>query len=119
MAAPPDFSRAACIGHEELFTDSRNTRAVVSAKRICKTCPILNACRDWSLRFKDHHGVLGGMDEAERRERVGEPPTAQDLDRAWVIEEVRVRGIQAVALDLHTTPKALERRWYRYRKDAA
>jgi WhiB family redox-sensing transcriptional regulator len=41
--------------------------AVRKAKAICRECPVLASCRDYSLRRGEMHGVWGAMGEKERR----------------------------------------------------
>jgi WhiB family redox-sensing transcriptional regulator len=40
-----------------------------TAKGICDTCPVQEACLDWSMRpgHEQEHGVWGGVDALERR----------------------------------------------------
>ena len=91
----PNFPRAACIGHADLF-DARARREepwrtayqVITrhrrAKEICGLCPHLQECRDWALRnYADvplHRGpVLGGLTDFERihmRQKLGMPTPA-------------------------------------------
>lgn len=43
-------------------------RREAQAKAICRTCPVLEACREHALEVKEPYGVWGGMGEAERRD---------------------------------------------------
>lgn len=36
------------------------------AKRICASCPVINQCREQSLRFAEPYGIWGGLTEEER-----------------------------------------------------
>ncbi|GAB2693699.1 hypothetical protein GCM10027089_13990 [Nocardia thraciensis] len=38
-----------------------------NAKRICRDCPVLAACRDYALSAAEPYGIWGGMSEDERR----------------------------------------------------
>lgn len=40
------------------------------AKRVCRRCPLMAACREWALDHPQEarHGVWGGLSERERRE---------------------------------------------------
>ncbi|MQA06770.1 MAG: WhiB family transcriptional regulator [Streptosporangiales bacterium] len=39
------------------------------AKRLCRSCPLLDACREWALAHPTaaRYGVWGGLSERERR----------------------------------------------------
>ena len=37
-----------------------------SAKRLCETCPVLDACREHALAVREPYGVWGGMTEDDR-----------------------------------------------------
>ncbi len=39
---------------------------VAAAKAVCRTCPVITACRAWALEVLEF-GVAGGLDENERR----------------------------------------------------
>ncbi|HRE02066.1 MAG TPA: WhiB family transcriptional regulator [Ilumatobacteraceae bacterium] len=56
---PPFFER------KEL----RRAREAV-AKSICAQCPVSHACLQQALRTEEPHGVWGGLNEFERRERI-------------------------------------------------
>jgi WhiB family redox-sensing transcriptional regulator len=38
----------------------------MSAKAICKRCPVVNECLTWALEMKEKHGIWGGMTVKER-----------------------------------------------------
>lgn len=38
-----------------------------AAKEICRSCPALTACREYSLSQEELYGVWGGLGEADRR----------------------------------------------------
>ena len=37
------------------------------AKAICRRCPVLEECREYSLQVREAHGIWGGLNEMERR----------------------------------------------------
>lgn len=37
------------------------------AKRICASCPVIEACLEFALATREGHGVWGGLNETERR----------------------------------------------------
>lgn len=41
-------------------------RRAESAKRICKTCPVIEQCRAHALAVGEPYGIWGGMSEEER-----------------------------------------------------
>jgi WhiB family transcriptional regulator, redox-sensing transcriptional regulator len=59
-------SAAACAGlGPELFFD-RSPRSVAGAKRICASCPVLDACAEHAHRTGETFGMWGGRTEGER-----------------------------------------------------
>lgn len=36
------------------------------AKAICRSCPVMKACRDWGLKRHEQYGIWGGVTEEER-----------------------------------------------------
>lgn len=51
-------------GNERITTNSR--RQVAEAKRLCRTCPVLAACRTYALHAGESYGIWGGMTTQER-----------------------------------------------------
>ena len=37
------------------------------AKAVCRTCPVMEQCREHALVNNEKHGIWGGMSERERR----------------------------------------------------
>lgn len=58
-----------CAGRPELFDEPKagDTVAEWNAKRLCYSCPLLYACREWAVRT-DVAGICGGLTEAEREQ---------------------------------------------------
>ena len=44
------------------------TPEVEMAKRVCKSCPALTECLEYSLKYSGLFGIWGGMDHMERRD---------------------------------------------------
>ncbi len=70
---------APCRGLTEVFfPDNATTAEVQEAKRICRTCPYVEPCKEYGLRYGGKDGVWGGLSDrerrAERRRRRGLPP---------------------------------------------
>jgi WhiB family transcriptional regulator, redox-sensing transcriptional regulator len=64
---------ARCIGEEpELFFPVGTTRPAMEqaerAKAICRDCPVIDECLEWSLATAQDAGVWGGLSEEERRD---------------------------------------------------
>ena len=56
--------------HPEGERGSTRRRRAAGAKAICATCPVIEQCREYSLRAQEPYGIWGGMTEEERREEV-------------------------------------------------
>jgi WhiB family transcriptional regulator, redox-sensing transcriptional regulator len=56
------------------------------AKAVCRTCPVVQQCLDWALDNREMNGVVGGMDEDERRRLLKRTRrwVAGNPERAWV-----------------------------------
>ena len=68
----PDWrDRAACRDADpELFfaDDTRSAQAqVMTAKLICRGCPVSSTCLSWALTMGHQAGIWGGLTEDERR----------------------------------------------------
>ena len=37
------------------------------ARALCRACPVLEVCREYSLAVQEPHGIWGGLNELERR----------------------------------------------------
>jgi WhiB family redox-sensing transcriptional regulator len=64
--------QAACLNEDpELFFPVGNTgpalMQIAEAKKVCRVCPVREACLQWALDAGQDHGVWGGMSEDERR----------------------------------------------------
>lgn len=73
-------ARAACRGPDSstFFPPLRfepkeeRERREARAKSICARCPVRRPCLDYALRAGEPHGIWGGLNEAERRERLAQ-----------------------------------------------
>ncbi|VEG27506.1 WhiB family transcriptional regulator [Actinomyces howellii] len=66
--------RGACMGmdsttffHPEGERGSARRRRDEGAKAVCRTCEVLEICREHALSTHEPYGVWGGMTEEERR----------------------------------------------------
>lgn len=70
MTTAPDWTLAACIGHNpEVFFPAktvRNRHAWDEPRAICQPCPIRDACLAWALETGQVDGMWGGLDERQR-----------------------------------------------------
>jgi len=64
---------AACRGldsavfyHPEGERGQARENRIEKAKAICATCPVVNQCRDHSIKVREPYGVWGGLSEEER-----------------------------------------------------
>ncbi|MFJ1782457.1 WhiB family transcriptional regulator [Streptomyces anulatus] len=82
-------TRSACRDTDpELFfpvgSDARAQARTAEAKEVCAGCPVKDICLSWALKNNQDTGVLGGLDERERRELHGRlaaadvPPPARE-----------------------------------------
>ncbi|MCF2527181.1 WhiB family transcriptional regulator [Yinghuangia soli] len=65
------MGRAACRGtdpraFEDTEPDTRAAASVKAALKVCRGCPVLAVCRDWSMDTRQPQGVWGGMTTRER-----------------------------------------------------
>lgn len=83
--------RAACrLIEADLFFPAGSTGSAVdqiqSAKAVCRTCPVTDACLRFALETNQEAGVWGGTDEDERRKlrkawRAGRPRPTKSAAR--------------------------------------
>ena len=52
--------------HPEGERGSARRKRAEAAKAICATCPVIDACREHSLKVREPYGVWGGLSEEER-----------------------------------------------------
>jgi WhiB family transcriptional regulator, redox-sensing transcriptional regulator len=63
-------SRCRTVPPDDFFPIGQGPAAQRQARRaklICAGCPVREQCLAWALAARVEHGVLGGLDEAERR----------------------------------------------------
>lgn len=53
--------------HPEGERGGRRRRRDDDAKAVCRTCPVIEECREHALRTQEPYGVWGGLTEEERR----------------------------------------------------
>lgn len=67
--------RAECRGEDSALFFAPNyfekrgvkTAREARAKLLCRACPVVEECREYSLLTREEHGVWGGLNESERR----------------------------------------------------
>ena len=68
---------AACQGDEDLFYNSEDEpkgvrrRQEEQAVAVCRTCPVIDACRTHALETPELYGVWGGLTENQRHRLSG------------------------------------------------
>lgn len=73
LSAPiltPDWDGALCTetGYGDLWYPERgNPDGYQAAVRTCRTCPLIEACRDYAMTAGEEHGVWGGLTPNDRR----------------------------------------------------
>lgn len=61
---------AACRGVEADIFYPLTDEEAESAKSVCQTCSVREACLEWALAHRERDGVWGGATERERRRMV-------------------------------------------------
>jgi WhiB family transcriptional regulator, redox-sensing transcriptional regulator len=64
----------------EIFFPARGA-STEPAKEVCRTCPVRDECREYSLPLRTLKGVWGGLAEVERRRLRATPTHAQPGER--------------------------------------
>lgn len=111
----PSFGeRAACRKSDpELFFSDR-VRDIAAAKSICDSCPLIQNCAQWAIRFEDH-GVFGGLSEKERYLLRGAKPALNPQEQEIALQEVNFI-LRASAKEVATRFGAETRTVVRWRK---
>lgn len=71
-AAPwmdPKAPTAVCAEVDPELWHPEKGGSTVEPKRLCRSCPLMAACREWALAHpaETRHGVWGGLSERDRR----------------------------------------------------
>lgn len=68
---PAWFAQAACKGMTDMFFGEKlDYELRQKALATCATCPVIESCRDYSLKLSRHlrlQGVWGGLTQKKRR----------------------------------------------------
>lgn len=61
--------KAACKGApvEVFYPADSDVDGQVTAKRMCFSCPVRDACLEEAMRLNDRYGVFGGLTRKERQ----------------------------------------------------
>lgn len=69
--------RGSCRGMDSAYffhpDGERNparAQRIAKAKAVCRTCPVLEMCRQHALTVQEPYGVWGGMSESERENTI-------------------------------------------------
>lgn len=60
-----DDPLCATIGSDLFYPEKNASHHAIQAKLVCQSCHLLNACRDYAVRYETQ-GVWGGMTPRER-----------------------------------------------------
>jgi WhiB family redox-sensing transcriptional regulator len=84
----PGFGeKAACLKSEpELFFSDR-VSDIAAAKSICFSCPLIQNCARWAIRFEEF-GVFGGLSAKERYLLRGAKPPLNPQEQEIAVQEV-------------------------------
>ncbi len=58
--------RAACLDADPAVFFPEPGDNAINAKKVCAQCPVIEACLDYALTNRQHHGVWGGLSEHQR-----------------------------------------------------
>jgi len=85
--------QGACKGMDTniFFPERGNVEAVVTAKNICFSCPVMMECREWALRNNPPCGIWGGFSKREIR-RYRREEKLQRIADGRQAEEVAAAG---------------------------
>jgi WhiB family redox-sensing transcriptional regulator len=63
----PDWTESLCaqVGGDLWFPEKGESTK--EAKAICRRCPLIAECLEWSLYIEDDHGVWGGTSREDRK----------------------------------------------------
>lgn len=63
----PARPQAACIGipTSTFFPDRYDAATLAAARKVCRSCPLIEPCAEWGIRH-EMHGVWGGLSERQR-----------------------------------------------------
>lgn len=71
--SPHWHAQALCAGPEYAkrrdlwFSTQSDAESVNEAKRVCWSCPVIQACAEWAFAHQEDRGIWAGMTEVERR----------------------------------------------------
>ena len=86
-------------------------RHVANAKRICRCCPLLVACRTYAVAAQEPFGVWGGTTPAERRAAgANVTPNSDDIRSAPLRRPLPKRGRDTLSSALRVVDHELNER---------
>lgn len=59
--------QAACRGMDYLVFYPAAGQSAAKARAVCRTCPVVEPCREYALAHPEMFGFWGGLSERERR----------------------------------------------------
>ena len=91
----PDWTGAACIGHdpEIWYPDPTDTITTREAVDICRGCPVRQACLEQAMREEEtsggRYGIRGGLTPEERRKLDTRASACPDCGRRFTAVQMR------------------------------
>ena len=91
----PDWTGAACIGHdpEIWYPDPTDTITTREAVDICRGCPVRQACLEQAMREEEtsggRYGIRGGLTPEERRKLDTRASACPDCGRFLTTHQMR------------------------------
>jgi hypothetical protein len=87
MPLPSFGERAACRRSDPEVFFSDRVGDIAAAKSICYSCPLIQNCAQWAIRFEEF-GVFGGLSAKERHLLRGAKPPLNPMEQEIALQEV-------------------------------
>jgi len=79
------LDNGACVGAEPEIFDGENEKSVMTAKQICKGCPVQQNCLAWAID-NETYGVWGGTTPEEREQMNSGKSVVSIEERLWIAQ---------------------------------
>lgn len=112
--AMPDFAGSACADQSEIF-DGEEFMDIKAAKEVCGTCPLIETCLDWGMKFENHL-VWGGLTPRERELKRGGGQVTTPEQHLSFLRKFELLTSNLSAKEIATLINVEERTVQRWRK---